>query len=355
MYNFNMTRRVLKSMTFSLVKRKIWRFTICILLLLGLVTSFNSCSSNKEFRRSFIVWGTNLDFIVISDLESVKVQEIIMETQKIALEKSIVFNNYDKESEISRFNFSNANTITKMSDDFSKLFEISIKYNQITDGYFDISLGSLTSKLNYKSDTSSRISKKEINRIISKCIGLKNLNYDPQQQTISKKVDCIQIDFGGIAEGYVLSLMIDKLVKSGIEDALINFGGNITTISKKHDWTIDLKKPYKDSEDAYIRSDLNNLSISTSGTYSKTFLVKNKKKSHIFDPINKEFKDSKNLSISVISDNPIHSDAISTSLISMPIETAIEKIKNFKNSTFLIIEALDNSNIKEIHNNLNTK
>ena len=93
MYNFNMTRRVLKSMTFSLVKRKIWRFTICILLLLGLVTSFNSCSSNKEFRRSFIVWGTNLDFIVISDLESVKVQEIIMETQKIALEKSIVFKN----------------------------------------------------------------------------------------------------------------------------------------------------------------------------------------------------------------------------------------------------------------------
>ena len=103
----------------------------------------------------------------------------------------------------------------------------------------------------------------------------------------------------------------------------------------------------------------NNLIIDTSKIFliKKTIkkLVKNKNKSHIFDPINKEFKDSKNLSISVISDNPIHSDAISTSLISMPIETAIEKIKNFKNSTFLIIEALDNSTIKEIHNNLNTK
>ena len=31
----------------------------------------------------------------------------------------------------------------------------------------------------------------------------------------------------------------------------------------------------------------------------------------------------------------------------MPIETAIEKIKNFKNSTFLIIEALDNCKIKD--------
>ena len=85
------------------------------------------------------------------------------------------------------------------------------------------------------------MTRKEYEKIIKECTGLEKIIYKSDKGTISKENQCIQIDFGGIAEGYVINLMIESLIENGIQDAMINFGGNITTISTKHDWKSTIK------------------------------------------------------------------------------------------------------------------
>jgi len=342
MYNFSMIEKLSSSN----------RFIFCILALTIIAIIFNSFFSTKEVRRSFIAWGTNLDFIVISEADSKTINKIINEAQDIAIEKSKIFNNYDKESEVSQFNQLDSKTEMKISKDFRTLYELSNKYNKISDKYFDITLGRITSMVNYETTAQINMTRKEYEKIIKECTGLEKIIYKSDKGTISKENQCIQIDFGGIAEGYVINLMIESLIENGIQDAMINFGGNITTISTKHDWKSTIKNSNKRNDTNSISVPINNLSISTSNTYSKSFLLKNKIKSHIIDPLSNSSKSNKNLSISVVSDDPIFADAISTALISMPLEIALSKISTLKNAQFLIIEYNSDGKSIEIFNNL---
>ena len=342
MYNFSMIEKLSSSN----------RFIFCILALTIIVIIFNSFFSTKEVRRSFIAWGTNLDFIVISEADSKTINKIINEAQDIAIEKSKIFNNYDKESEVSQFNQLDSKTEMKISKDFRTLYELSNKYNKISDKYFDITLGRITSMVNYETTAQINMTRKEYEKIIKECTGLEKIIYKSDKGTILKENQCIQIDFGGIAEGYVINLMIESLIENGIQDAMINFGGNITTISTKHDWKSTIKNSNKKNDTKSISVPINNLSISTSNTYSKSFLLKNKIKSHIIDPLSNSSKSNKNLSISVVSDDPIFADAISTALISMPLEIALSKISTLKNAQFLIIEYNSDGKSIEIFNNL---
>ena len=56
--------------------------TILFFLVIIILFTFNSYSYQKEFKRSFIVWGTNLDFVILSDLNEQHVNKVILETQK---------------------------------------------------------------------------------------------------------------------------------------------------------------------------------------------------------------------------------------------------------------------------------
>ncbi len=342
MYNFSMIEKLSSSN----------RFIFCILALTIIVIIFNSFFSTKEVRRSFIAWGTNLDFIVISEADSKTINKIINEAQDIAVEKSKIFNNYDKESEVSQFNQLDSKKEMRISNDFRTLYELSNKYNKISDKYFDITLGRITSMVNYETTAQINMTRKEYEKIIEECTGLEKIIYKSDKGTISKENQCIQIDFGGIAEGYVINLMIESLIEDGIQDAMINFGGNITTISTNHDWKSTIRNSNKKNDTESISVQINNLSISTSNTYSKSFLLKNKIKSHIIDPISNSSKNNKNLSISVVSDDPIFADAISTALISMPLEIALSKISTLKNAQFLVIEYNSDGKSIEIFNNL---
>ncbi len=139
----------------------------------------------------------------------------------------------------------------------------------------------------------------------------------------------MEIDFGGIAEGYALKKIIDMMQKEGVDDALINFGGNITSISKNHKWKTYINEPLKEIK-PFREINLNNQSISTSSLYGKFINYKSVKLSHIINPKTKKLKEYQNLSVSIISNNPVYSDALSTAIISMSVDEMLEFISKNK-------------------------
>ena len=293
---------------------------------------FPSVCFSIEVKRSFIAWGTNLDFIVQSNESTEEIDNIINTVQKIPLSMNEILNRNDNNSELFLLNSLEPGIKMKISENLFFLIKQSIYFHEITNGYFDITTASLMPD----ADKGNR-----------KCMGIDNLIIENLNQSIIKKKKCTLIDLDGIAEGYVIKLMLEEFERLGVTDVLINFGGNISTLSKNNEWDISIKNPDFSYTINSVFKEFNNLSISTSSQYSKLLKYNNKTYSQITDPFEFGLKKKENISISIISDNPIYADAMSTALQAMPIELALEYLEKNSNIRALILKKMPDSDRTE--------
>ena len=292
-----------------------------------------------EFRKSFISWGTNLDFIVRSDLKEEDVNSIIREAHLIPSSLELIFNSKNPSSELYKFNNLKSDEEMFVSQDLIFLLVESIFYNKITNGYFDPTAQNFVE--NKYANT---------NQENNQCTGFTNLVINSEKKSLMKKKECLRINLDGIAEGYAISLMLLKFKEEGVRDILINFGGNVSTLSDKTKWKVSIKNP---NEEYSINStyNLDNLSVSTSSQYAKTIRLNNQSFSHIYNPKIKTLKPKKNISFSIIADNPIYADALSTGLQAMPFEVAMEFLKKDNNIKALVLNTPPNMKTEVVYNN----
>ena len=284
----------------------------------------------KIFERSFVAWGTNLDFIVVSDKEEETINKAINESVEKIAELNLIFNNYDPKSELSLFNKTKKNIEFKTSEHFTKLLNLSIKYNELTNGYFDITIGNISSEFNYE-QSDKTLSDLDVRNRIKNCSGINKLKLtNIKNNQIAKSTDCLMLDFGGIAEGYAIDLILKIFKSYKIKNVLVNFGGNISTLSTTKDWFIEVEDL---SQQKKIL--LNNKSISSSTKKSKKIKIGKKDVSHIYNFKEKIFADYEDIVLSVVSKDPIFCDALSTSLIAMPINERNIFIKNKEIEIFI--------------------
>lgn len=308
-------------------KTQFLKISLIIILFL-----FPSVCFSIEVKRSFIAWGTNLDFIVQSNESTEEIDNIINTVQKIPLSMNEILNRNDNNSELFLLNSLEPGIKMKISENLFFLIKQSIYFHEITNGYFDITTASLMPD----ADKGNR-----------KCMGIDNLIIENLNQSIIKKKKCTLIDLDGIAEGYVIKLMLEEFERLGVTDVLINFGGNISTLSKNNEWDISIKNPDFSYTINSVFKEFNNLSISTSSQYSKLLKYNNQAYSHITDPFEFVLKKKENISISIISDDPIYADAMSTALQAMPIELALEYLEKNSNIRALILKKMPDSDRTE--------
>ena len=102
---------------------------------------------------------------------------------------------------------------------------------------------------------------------------------DAENKTITKHNDNAKIDFGGIAKGWSIGTMKNKVDN---RKALIDLGGNI--IAYNSTYTIGITSPRESSSSLYGKFTLNdNYSVSTSGDYQRYFEYEGKRYHHIID------------------------------------------------------------------------
>jgi len=95
----------------------------------------------------------------------------------------------------------------------------------------------------------------------------------------------VKLDLGGYAKGYALDRAADLLRKQGVQNALINIGGNILAMGAhgKRPWRVGIQHPRKSG--ALASMDLHDgEAIGTSGDYQRYFMVGNVRYCHLIDP-----------------------------------------------------------------------
>jgi FAD:protein FMN transferase len=102
---------------------------------------------------------------------------------------------------------------------------------------------------------------------------------------IIKHVPQASIDLGGIAKGYAIDRALDVLRQAGVRGGLVDVGGDLACFGLQpsgQPWLVDVKDP--DLPGAFVRLQVVDRAVATSGDYARRIVIAGKRYSHIIDP-----------------------------------------------------------------------
>ena len=131
---------------------------------------------------------------------------------------------------------------------------------------------------------------------------------------LSSDNPAVQLDFGGIAKGYAVDLTIERLRSLGINNAIVNAGGDLRAMGTHGDrpWRVAVRKPGGGTVGSVqVQGDE---SIFTSGNYERFRQDKTERYPHILDPgTGWPAKDI--ASVTLITEEGVLADAAATALV----------------------------------------
>lgn len=147
---------------------------------------------------------------------------------------------------------------------------------------------------------------------------------DRDNNTVRLADPDMKLDVGAIAKGYAVEMTAKMLEEKGVDNFLLNVGGNIRAVGSKpggEEWLIGIENPDTENEDMpYIEYlEAENFALVTSGCYQRYYYVNGQRYHHIIDP-DTLMPATNFMSVSVICPDSGMGDALSTALFSMSLE-----------------------------------
>ena len=149
----------------------------------------------------------------------------------------------------------------------------------------------------------------------------------------------VSYDLGAVAKGYAIDRAIERLRGFGIQNAIINAGGDLRAIGQHGDrpWRIGIRHPRESGILASIEVDAGD-SVFTSGDYERFFEVDGKRYHHIIDPRSGYPADT-TMSVTVIHENAATADAAATALFVAGPENWIEIARKLGIGLVMLIDS----------------
>lgn len=216
------------------------------------------------------------------------------------------FSRFLPTSELSQLNREKTTVVSKS---FIEILERSLELSHLTDGAFNPLLQVV--RLGYTESFDELTDKENV-------VDKNNYSTDLEAITIDKNSRAVTLDetqaldFGGILKGYLADQLADHVTDNHPECAgvIINIGGDLAArcLDSLHQTFIfELYNPVTGKETPVPIKDA---SLSTSGTYKRTWQTNDGQKNHIVDEATKSNPESKLVSASIIHSNGALTEAL---------------------------------------------
>ena len=165
---------------------------------------------------------------------------------------------------------------------------------------------------------------------ILRFVGFSKLHIDGSR--LIKDDPRVQIDLNSIAKGYTVDLAARMLDELGIEDYIVEIGGEIRCRGKNSRagaWTVGIDTPFDGNDlpgrDLYTRVELSDMALATSGNYRRYRIDENGNKvAHTIDPVTGRSSVSRLLSATVAAEECAEADALCTMFMALGADQALE-------------------------------
>lgn len=253
----------------------------------------------------------------------------------IDIEKKMSF--YINNSEISKINQNAGLSMVKVSDETLRVIRKSIEYSVMTKGKFDITLGPLISSWGVFSNHERILREDEVESLLE-LVQYKDIIIEGNYVGLKRKNQ--KIDLGGIAKGYATNEALRIYKKYNIKSAMINIGGNVVVVGRKNEnqlWCVGIQNPEKSRNEYLGILQCEDTSVITSGNYVRYFKDGDKKYGHIIDCCNGFPSESDLTSVTILCNDGIKADALSTAVFSMGYTKGREMIKSLNDISAVLV------------------
>lgn len=244
------------------------------------------CATNNDiqpFEQTRVMMDT---FIQISIYDQDKTSEELNKISEFAFKQiqkiESITNDYDDSSTISLINREAGERSVALDSVMQDLILSSDSINKISNGAFDITLGSVKQLWSFAPEN-PRIPGDALIQQQLENVGHQQLSIEDGK--IKFKLPGVKLDLGAIAKGYAIDAAIQVLKDNSISDAMVNAGGDLRTLcsdltkGKRKVW---IKHPRKtDAFFGYFKMDEG--SVATSGDYERFFIYDSVRYHHILD------------------------------------------------------------------------
>ncbi|MEJ6980492.1 FAD:protein FMN transferase [Pedobacter sp. P351] len=251
---------------------------------------------------------------------------------------------YKPNSLINQFNQSPKGI--RIDPHFKKVIERSLAIYKETNGVFDVTVKPLVQAWGFGvNDATKNPTQSQIQKALA-CLGSQNLKLN--NDSLIKLKSCVEVDLNGIAQGYTVDVLSQFLEEKGIQNYLVELGGEIRVNGIKNDgsrFKIGIESP-EDKVSVSLQKviTVSQGAITTSGNYRKFKMQGNRRLSHLInpktgDPINNEM-----ISVTVWAKDGITSDGFDNVFMSWGVKKSLHYLKNRKDmAAYFIYLKRDNS------------
>lgn len=302
---------------------------------------FWGCGAEKEISIAGKTMGTTYHIKVVTTELSL-ISELKNEIDRRLDEINRSMSTYLADSEISRFNRVTRLEKFTVSKDFMQVAKAAAELYRLSEGAWDATVMPLVGLWGFGSTGQKRIIPAA--ETISAC--LKNVGFHyiefPDNGSLKKQNPALSLDFASIAKGYGVDQISALLRSRGIENFLVEIGGEVYAAGFKKNgdpWRVGINYPHRDApaDKVYRIVTLHDRAMATSGDYRNFFEVGGRYFSHVLDPRTGYPVSNRVVSVSVTSPSCMLADGLATAVMVMGPEKGIDLINRLADTECLVV------------------
>ncbi|WP_299345535.1 FAD:protein FMN transferase [uncultured Maritalea sp.] len=248
-------------------------------------------------------FGASWRLVLPAGIDTFKLQH---QLQAIITSVDATMSPFRPNTEISAFNNSHHSNWTPLSKGPSRVLGAALEIARETDGMFDPTIGALVGRFGFGPIT--RPSQGNYTNIYL------------ENNRCKKDYADMSLDLCGIAKGYALDEMVAVLDFAGVENFLIELGGE-TFARGSHPtgraWHVGIERPHSQPVAFQQLVTIDGHALATSGDSVNSYVVEGQRYSHIVNPRTTKPANDRLASVSVLATTAMRADALATALFAM--------------------------------------
>jgi len=253
------------------------------LLISAIIAGCTDSPDVAEVRRSREVMGTFAEVTAIA--AGGAAAEAAVEAAYARLDDvNRLMSDYREDSDIGRLNRLPVGEDLTVSPETFHVLEQAARFGELTGGAFDVTYRPLKGVWKQAAKQKELPDEATLAEALAK-VGWRKLKLAAGNRAVSRAVEGLEVDLGGIAKGYALDLAAEALRKAGATAGLVNVGGDIVGFGRQKDgtpWRVGVRHPFRQA--LFCKLKIEDRAVATSGVQQRFFEIDGRRYSHIIDP-----------------------------------------------------------------------
>ena len=225
-------------------------------------------AAESLYELSGPTMGTRYSIKVVADNRPT-VEKLKLEIDARLVEINDLMSTYIEDSELSRFNNSGTTTSMAISSETASVVSAALELANDSEGAFDPTVGPLVDLWGFGTQGRRRRppTDDEIEQARQR-VGFDKIELNTRDMTLRRSDSAVELNLSAIAKGYGVDAVAELLESSGVDNYMVEIGGEIRVRGSKPDnepWRLGIERPQTEQRSASLVLPLTRGALATSG------------------------------------------------------------------------------------------